>query len=535
MPIKLSQKELDDYKKIQESPLMFVERVWGLKLQPVKREYIQQLKEISELIGDEWEIRKHEIKPEWFGEFDKETQTWYWEKFQRGKHITWQQWLILLSMEKAVKGQAKNMISIASGRGIGKSASVSWVMIWFLFSFPDCQIPCTAPGFQQMYDVLWKEVALWVHRMPPNIKNLYEWESSHVRIKESPYTWFARAKTASKENPEALSGIHADYVLALVDEASAVSDEIFEASHGIFSSPHPFMLMISNPTQKEGYFFDSHHGLKNSFQCLQFSSEESPVVHHDLLEKYADQGRDSDKYGINVMGRFPKADVIDEKSYIRLLDEHSIRMERLEKINFRDPVLGVDPSGEGDNETAYCIRDNFVGQIVGTDKESTSKSVARSIMTLADKYRVSQKNVVVDSFGAGADVGKEVALAVRWSITSVNVVEKPDNPLDAEEFVNKRSEMYWKLKLWIEKGGILDENKKLREQLLAIKFRRTENGGKIQIMPKRIMRSKEGGGVDAVDLADALALTFLRKPGSGNLEQRQKQELESKAFNKWGV
>lgn len=533
--MKLTALELQEYKRMQQSPLLFVEKVWGLKLQPVKREFKDRLAQIAEMTGDAWEVCKLEVKPEWFGDFDKETNRWYWGKFERGKHLTWQQWLILLSMEKAVKKESKNMISIASGRGIGKSASVSWIMIWFLFSFPDCQIPCTAPGFQQMYDVLWKEIALWIHRMPPNIKNLYEWESSHVRIKESPYTWFARAKTASKENPEALSGIHADYVLALVDEASAVSDEIFEASHGIFSSPNPFMLMISNPTQKEGYFFDSHHGLKHSFQCLQFSSEESPVVHHDLLDKYADQGVDSDKYGINVLGRFPVQDVIDSKSYIRLLDENSIRMERLEYTVFRDPVLGVDPSGEGDNETAYCVRDNFVGKIVGTDRESTSKSIARSIMTLADKFRIGQRNIVVDAFGAGADVSKEVALAVRWSITSVNVVEKPDDDRDAEEFVNKRSEMYWKLKLWLEKGGILDENQKLKEQLLAIKFRRTENGGKIQIMPKKVMRSKEGGGIAAVDLADALALTFLRKPGSSNNEQKQKQVLESQPFNKWGI
>lgn len=530
--MKLTATELQEYKKMQQSPLMFVEKVWGLKLQPVKKEYITTLHEISLLTGDEWDIRKNEIKPEWFGDYDKEEHKWYWGKFERGKHLTWQQWIILLSMEKAVKHEAKKTISVASGRGIGKSATISWIMLWFLFSYPDCQIPCTAPGFQQLYDVLWKEIALWIHRMPKNVKNLYEWESSHVRIKESPYTWFARAKTASKENPEALSGVHADHVLALVDEASGVDDPIFEAAQGIFSSPNAFLLMISNPTKRNGYFFRSHHASRADWQCLQFSSAESPVVDKELVLKYADDGTESDKYRINVLGLFPKEDAIDDKSYVQLINEKTLNFQNPPQVSYRDPVLGIDPSGEGDNETVYAIRDNFYLQIVGTETESTSKSIARSAMTLAEKFRVVPRNIVVDSFGTGADVGKELALAVRWAVTTVNVVEKPEDDRDAEEFVNKRAEMYWKMKQWLEKGGVIVEHKKLREQLLSIRFRRTENGGKIQIMPKKEMRRL---GIPSPDHADAAAMTFLRKPGSTNNKQRQREALSNEAFNKWGI
>ncbi len=530
--MKLNEKQLEDYKKMQQSPLIFIEKVWGFRMQEVKPEFKEQLKEISLLTGSDWEVRKHEITADWFGDFDQETNTWYWVKFEKGKHITWQQWLILLSMEKAVKHEASKTITVASGRGIGKSATISMMMLWFLFSYPDCQIPCTAPGFQQMYDVLWKEIALWIHRMPPNIKALYEWESSHVRIKESPYTWFARAKTASKENPEALSGVHADYVLALADEGSGISDEIFEAAQGIFSSKDAFLVMISNPTRRNGYFFRSHHQAKSQWQCLQFSSAESPIVDPEIVARYGDDGIESDKYRVNILGLFPTEDAIDEKSYMQLIPEHALRMERPETIKFRDPVMGVDPSGEGDNETAYCVRDTIFMQIVGVDGDSTSKSIARSIMTLAEQYDVRQRNIVVDSFGVGADVAKEVALAVKWNIYSVNVVDKPDKENDKEMFVNKRAEMYWKMKEWIVKGGIVVENRKLREQLLSIRFRRTESGGKIQIMPKKEMRA---AGIASPDLADAAAMTFLRTPGSIHLEQQQRQVLSETPFNKWGL
>ena len=79
------------------------------------------------------------------------------------------------------------------------------LIIWFLFCFKDCQIPCTSPSQSQMYDVLWKEVAIWISRLQDNIKNCFEITSEYIRVNANPKVWFARAKTARKENPEALS------------------------------------------------------------------------------------------------------------------------------------------------------------------------------------------------------------------------------------------------------------------------------------------------------------------------------------------
>lgn len=506
----VTKKDVENYKMLTQSPLFFVEKVWGLRVQDIKPHYKGRLEQLLTLQGAEWEEKKHEICAEWFGDYDHEAMEWRWINFQKGKHITWQQFLILISMEKALKGEASKSISIASGRGIGKSTTLSWIILWFLFCHPDCQIPCTAPTSDQMYDVLWKELALWIHRMPPNIKSLYDWESSHIRITESPYTWFARAKTASKENPEALSGVHADWILAVVDEASAIEDPIFEAAQGIFSSPNPFFIMISNYTRLNGFFRDSHTRTKNQYQCWQFSGEESPIVHKDLLEKYATDGKTSDRYRVNVLGLPPKEDSIDDKSYVQLLHERFIKTVDAPETVYNNPILGVDPAGEGDNETAFCIRDNFQAEILGTEATSSAKSVARNIMTFCDKYKINNKNIMVDSFGVGADVGKEVALAVRWNIGTVNVGERPDSDRDKEMFLNKKAEMYWKMKQWFEQGGSIVDNKKLKEQLLSIRFRRTLNG-KIEIMQKKEMRKL---GLPSPDLADALALTFLVKPAN---------------------
>jgi len=46
-----------------------------------------------------------------------------------------------------------------------------------------------------MYDVLWKETAKWINRMPEVVKNLYEYQQSYIRMVENPKEWFARAAT----------------------------------------------------------------------------------------------------------------------------------------------------------------------------------------------------------------------------------------------------------------------------------------------------------------------------------------------------
>ncbi len=81
--------------------------------------------------------------------------------------ITWQQAEIVYAVERAITGRGKKKISISSGHGIGKSTILAMLLLWFLFAFMDCKVPCTAPTQSQMYDVLWAEIQKWILKMPP--------------------------------------------------------------------------------------------------------------------------------------------------------------------------------------------------------------------------------------------------------------------------------------------------------------------------------------------------------------------------------
>lgn len=520
--------EVKIYGMMQKSPILFVRMMWRLNPQPVRPEFKAQIDAIMLLTGEEWEKAKKNIEASWF------------EPFIKGVHFTWQQWLILFSIEKALKGEASRKISIASGHGIGKSSSMSWVILWYLYCYGEAQCPCTAPTADQMYDVLWKELKLWIEKMPEGVKDQYEWQTNYIRMKESPETWFARAKTASKENSEALAGVHANHVLTIADEASGVPEQIFNTAEGAWTSGDILVILISNPTRTTGYFYDTHHKLRNNWQTLRFSSIDSPIVDPEYEGQIAERhGRDSTEYGIRVLGVFPNEDAMDDSGYIPLFTESEIHEQPdlgPEMVFKGTSIMGIDPSGEGDDKTSWFIRDNFKMRKIHEERTSSAKSIAEKTITFIEKYSLDPRNVVVDAFGVGKDVGMEIALATKGKmrITTVNTGDQCENENDQELYLNQRAESFYKMKKWFQAGGELVANKNTKEELLTIRFKRNLKG-KIQIMPKIDMKKKYG--YKSPNDADAASLTFLKDVPRQTLEERKKAQdlLDQIGFDPYSV
>jgi hypothetical protein len=108
--------------------------------------------------------------------------------------------------------------------------------------------------------------------MKPELSDLFDWTAGYIRVKENPETWFARARTARKEAPEAIAGVHGDYVMIAVDEASGVPEEIFKSAEGSLTGANVLVLLIGNGTRNEGYFYDTHHAFAYMWQTASFDS-----------------------------------------------------------------------------------------------------------------------------------------------------------------------------------------------------------------------------------------------------------------------
>ena len=101
--MKKTEAELKEYIKLSLDPIYFVELMFSLIPQPIKPEFFKEVNEYLE--------KK---------EYDK-IRLAHFQTFLKGKHITWQQWLILLAVKDAVNGVGKRRISVSSGHGIGKA------------------------------------------------------------------------------------------------------------------------------------------------------------------------------------------------------------------------------------------------------------------------------------------------------------------------------------------------------------------------------------------------------------------------------
>lgn len=506
--------EAAEYLHMERSILYFTKQTWGLVPQRIKPEYEVRFQMGLLLRGKAWDKFCASVGPHWF------------MAYREGLELTWQQALVFYGIDKAIRGEVPMRISIVSGHGIGKSMMSSILILWFLFVHPDSQIACTSPGKEQMYDVLWKELKKWIDKMTPEMGDMYEWESSHIRMKESAQTWFARAKTSSKENTEALAGVHADWVAIVVDEASGVEEPIFETMEGALTSGNILVFIISNGTRSIGYFYDTHHKDAARWQNYAFDSEQSPRVDekyvNDIVEKY---GRDSIQFTIRVKGGFPDEGIMDDKGYVQLFNEsdlHFIPFDPAWKPVGRT-IGALDASGEGQDSSEWGARDRMRMAIVGSEKTSTPSSMAIKSLTICDKFDIDPMDFVIDNFGSGADVGMEIALATAkqkrpWRVHPVNVGDTCEDETDQLLYINKRAEAYYKMMKWCRAGGEImldagDGQNRVKDEMLSIRFKRTING-RIQIMDKVTMKKL---GFNSPNKADALSMTFLRRE---NLEPR---------------
>lgn len=559
------QREAERMVSYRKSIRRFIKDMWGLEPQPVKPEYTVAWTEVCLSTHGEWEEAKKRVSAEWFGDFDTVHKKWRWYSFEKGKHLTWQQNLILIGIEKAVAGQASRKLSTVSGHGIGKSATCSWIVLWFLYSFYESQVPCTAPTAHQMHDVLWKELSLWISRIKDqDVKELYDWKTEYVRIKYAPEGWFARARTSSKENTEAIAGVHADHVAIIVDEASGVPEQVFTTAQGALTSGNVLFVMISNGTQTMGYFFDSHHKNAEDWQVFQFDGEESPMVDRGYVDSIEKQhGRDSEEFGIRVSGKFAGSGSMDDTGYIQLIPRERVGV-RLYNPEMALPftgqrILGIDPAGDGKDKATFVVRDRFKARLVHEMATSNDKEIAEAALTLMDMYKVKPEDVVIGAFGTGADVAKEMALSSKGEFDVYSVMEgnSPEQEEDynghrferhekelvnseadpdtyRDLYLNIRALMYFRAKDWLYAGGVFEDTSvdksKFVNEMVVIRYKRTLQGNRIQLMSKKEMGKLR---IPSPNIADAFSLTFLRdmEERGQTEEERERIRLEEESMS----
>ncbi|MCM1295980.1 MAG: hypothetical protein NC311_10600 [Muribaculaceae bacterium] len=273
------------------------------------------------------------------------------------------------------------MTSVRSGHGVGKTATLSWLICWFLLTHPHAKIPCTAPTQNTLRDVLWNELAKWIQKSP-FLKAHLRWTGEKVSLRGHEDDWYAVARTATK--PEALQGFHAQYLMYIIDEASGVPDAVFEPVLGSLSTAGSRLVMCANPTQLSGFFYDSHHNARDSYHCIVADGRKSGRVSEEYVRQIIHMfGEDSDVFRVRVAGEFP---LQNDDAFIPLyLLERSVRMKPVVRERPMTIDIACDVARYGNDKTIIGSKIDEVVKIEDKAHGQDTMTTAHKIMEISER------------------------------------------------------------------------------------------------------------------------------------------------------
>lgn len=396
-------------------------------------------------------------------------------------------------------------IAVASGHGIGKTALVAWIILWFISTRPNPQIVVTANTGNQLKTKTWRELAKW-HNMAVH-RHWFAWSATQFKMADRPETWFATAVPWSEHNSSAFAGTHAAHVLMIFDEASEIADTIWEVAEGALTTGAldgntTIWLAFGNPTSNTGRFRQCWTKFRKRWITMKVDSRTAKKADKVQIQEWLeDWGEDSDFFRVRVRGEFPRVgpkqfignDIVEAAIARKIDDKH---------IPSSTPkLMGVDVARQGSGQTVIVLRH---GRKMRKDiirlRIPDLMEVASRVAAAINEW--SPDVVFIDAVGMGAGVFDRL---VQLGYTNVVAVYSGDQQSVAQPQIhyNVRIEMWDRVKEWLKSGSIPDD-KELYEDLIGPELQYDQRM-RMRLERKEDMQKR---GLPSPDTADALALTF---------------------------
>jgi hypothetical protein len=400
--------------------------------------------------------------------------------------------------------------AVASGHGVGKSALVSWIILWAMSTAADTKGVVTANTETQLKTKTWAELAKWYRLFIG--RDLFKFEATSLFSVDPDHakTWRVDMVPWSERNYEAFGGLHNQgrRVFMIFDEASAIPDLIWETAEGFLSDENTerFWLAFGNPTRSIGRFraaFDDPrwHTTQVDARLISFTNKKQ---YDEWATAYGD---DSDWFRVRVKGVFPR---VGSMEFISSWAVAEARTRDVWPEKFEPLCIGVDVARFGDDETVLVVRK-------GRDARSMPAVRLRGLDTMAVAARVVElahslraDAVFIDGGGVGGGVVdrcRQLRLNV-YDIQFGGKADRGDLRSQGEVYANKRAEMWGAMRAWLTTGGIEDSDT-LAAQLVAPSYGFNARD-EIQLERKEDIKKRLAahGEWSSPDWADALALTF---------------------------
>ncbi len=399
-------------------------------------------------------------------------------------------------------------VAVKSGNTVGKSFTAADVAMDWLQTNKPARVVTTAPTFSQVEGILWKE-----------IRNYYYQSKFPIggRILQTELImsddWFAEG--ISTTDVGRFQGRHNDNLLVILDEASGVHKDIWDAAEALH---YKRILAIGNPLDDSGPFFEAfqsphwHQITINCEDCVAWQKEHGALpglVTQDWIdEQYSMFGRNSPWCQVHVRGEFPEqgSDTLISRKWVEDARKRTPKdVEEAEEDSTK--IIACDVATKhGENETVISYR---YGHVCKEIKGYFRKGTLDNIGNLSSSFNKNKAEfVVVDADGVGDNYAelledRHVAAIEFHGGTAYKA-------MDSQKFKNLRTQFYWLVARKFEKGlyslsEIGDkEYEVLKGQLCSIKVKSPDGMGRLQIETKDEMQAR---GIKSPDFADCFMMS----------------------------
>lgn len=398
-------------------------------------------------------------------------------------------------------------LAMKACKGPGKTTVLAWCAWNFLLTRPHPKIAATSITGDNLADGLWPEMSKW-RAKSPLLTGMFEWTKTRIFAKQFPQTWFMSARTWAKGSDanaqaDTLAGLHADFLLFILDEAGGIPDAVMAAAEaGLATGIETKIIMAGNPTHLEGPLYRATTSERHLWYLIEITADpdaidRSPRVSilwaKQQIEKY---GRDNPWVLVNVFGKFPPS------SLNALLgpDDVSAAMKRhltQDKYDFSQRRLGVDVARFGDDRTIIFPRQGLAAFKPAEMRNARSNEIAARVIMAKERWKSEME--FVDGTGG---FGSGVIDSLLQAGVAAQEIHFSGKAIDNRYF-NKRAEMWFEMAKWVKRGGALPYNPDLMKELTTVTY--TLQNGKLRIEEKDQIKERIGS---SPDLADALCLTF---------------------------
>ena len=399
-------------------------------------------------------------------------------------------------------------MAIASGRGIGKSALVSWIVIWMLTTRIGSTTIVSANSEAQLRSVTWAEITKWLamalhsHWFEISATRITpaQWLTELVErdLKKGTRYWAAEGRLWSEENPDAYAGVHNyDGVLVIFDEASGIPDPIWSVTGGFFTenTPNRFWCAFSNPRRNQGYFYECFNAKRAFWNTQNIDArtveDTDKAVYEQIIAEY---GEESSQARVEVYGEFPEA---GDGQFIgpALVGDAASRPRY--KDTTAPIVMGIDPARGGADSTVIVVRQGRDLVAIKRYQGEDTMTIVGRVIDAIEEFKPAL--TVIDEGGLGYGILDRLN-EQRYKVRGVNFGWKAKNPI---MWGNKRAELWGAMKEWLRSASI-PQDRQLKADLTG-PLTKPNSAGTIFLEGKKEMRAR---GLASPDAADALAVTF---------------------------